>query len=746
MVGLAEKGNGSSPPELGSAFSEVSSLFPGTEPYKPEGPSYDILEKMRRHPQLTLGLSFIKLPLSAVNWWVECEDERIAACVDAWVRPLWPRFFWSVMRSFEFGWQPFEKVWQRNESKVLMPDGKTVAWNGPAVTYDKLRDLKQSKYKIIWEGGEYAGIRERSVGGKSASPERTFVASNDVEYGNIYGTTGMIAAYDPWYRGSIIAQFLARYLERRGNPTAVARYPEGDKVKRSATGATAKRIDPQKRALAVASSLKEHTSAALPSTRDDDGNYLWELSFLEDRQRAGQFVEALERYDQLMLRALVVPDLVVTEGREGRGSYAQAVEKAEMFAEAEEARLADWLMQINRWIVPPLVLYNFGASAPPAKIVSDGLQREDSDLIRDVVKNLVETGKMNVDIERLAERAHIPLDEEAPQGDEVEGGAEGLEDCGCSISGHTIALADTDVSPKDEREHKEIEDEWTAEQTAFVVAATPILRDIVDTFKDDLRAAFRKRNPIKAIAATEVRKRKAAAYQRELASYVAALHGLGRKSAAREMKVPLLAKTDVDSAYIATTASQIETGDTAAMTYKMQKLARDAYVQNKGIGAATGEIDRAFKTHFNRSVKGMSMAIAAEAVNTGRAAMIEPYIHPDDRTRSYLRDHPGKRVEYKQWATLFGPETCDLCAHLDGMIIRADDERAYVYEPGMVHCNCHCIWVVWTREAVDEYNAGLPEEDHIVVTWKNPTKKMVEQSVMYDPRFYEPYVPAKGPA
>jgi len=705
----------------------------GMDPFDKEGPNYSTLKKMRNDPEIALGLAIIQLPMISAGWEVKSKDPKVAACIDAWMRPLWPRFIKAVVRATTFGYQPFEKVWEWQDQHVTttVDEQEIIAWHGRAFVYDKLKDIPPDTVTVLWEAEEFAGLEQTGGGGK-VGPAKSFVSTNDIEFGNLYGRSVMLPSYDAWYRSQIIEQFLARYLERRGVPPVKVLYPKGSTAQMNADGTRGTVWEHQDVAMKVGSSLREHSVAAVPSTRDDKGNLVWDVDYMKDDQRAGQFIEALQRYDQKKIRGLVVPDLVATEGQAGRGSYAQADQKAEFFIQMEEARLQEFVMQINRWVVAPLVEYNFGAQAEDAEIITEGLSEEDTTLLRDIVKEIATSGRLPLDIAESMKRLGLPQEKTddtpaLPVGPTMEGAK--THSHGVTLEGPTRV----------EGPLKDLGQEWDKKEKDFVKKASPLLLMLIDDAKDAVREAFKAEAPLAAIGRIRLSADMAKKYRDALTEYISDMYEAGRKSMAAETKTPVVKKDADAMAYPEVSAAQIEEGDTNDLAYMVGKRARDAYLQNKGVKAALDEIDSQLETHIARSIVGMASAMGAEAINEGRKAQMEPFIEPTAETREWLDLNPGSRIEYLKWVAVNEPGTCELCSHLDGMIVPADSPEVGEFTPGEVHCNCKCVWQpITAEEAGDAAGAGRPIEE----TWKRPSKAMVAAAAQYDPRFYRAYTPA----
>ena len=112
--------------------------------------------------------------------------------------------------------------------------------------------------------------------------------------------------------------------------------------------------------------------------------YLWEVDYLMDDQRGAMFVEYIQHLETLKLRGLLVPEMVVERGVSA-GTFGIARAHTDTFIDMLTLKLEEILFHINRYIVPDLVLYNFGPEAPPCTIDTLVKIGERKDLLQDLL-------------------------------------------------------------------------------------------------------------------------------------------------------------------------------------------------------------------------------------------------------------------------------------------------------------------------------------------------------------------------
>lgn len=355
-------------------------------------------KRMRRDPQIALGLAAIKAPIMSLSWRVECEDPVVASFVEEALSPLWRHLVRSSLNAVDFGFQAHEKVWTVQELRVrARRNGEVFEQSFPqAVLYKKLKDIDPERVRMLAdETGGFRGIKlvDSEV---TLPPQKCFVMSVGREWGNLYGASRLEAAYEPWHWCRVLYNYCNRYFERKGDPPIKARAPAELRV--DAQGNQVNALD---EAAACVQSLKAGGTAVFPDERDEQGNLRWDFQYMLDDKRADMFIDYIAHLQVMKLRALLVPERVLTQEAE-TGTYALAREHTETFLKTEELLLAELLDHVNRYLVPPLVFYNFGPEVPRAMVVTTGVSRANEELLREVLLQLLKAEKQ-ADTEHLSQ-------------------------------------------------------------------------------------------------------------------------------------------------------------------------------------------------------------------------------------------------------------------------------------------------------------------------------------------------------
>jgi len=196
-------------------------------------------------------------------------------------------------------------------------------------------------------------------------------------------------------------------MERKGDPPLKFRYSRGNDIPTNHPN-----LD---RALKLGQELRSNSTIVLPNVRDEKGEYAWNVEYLLDDKRAEQFLSYIKYLDVMKLRSVIVPERAFTQDT-STGSYAMAEAHADLFLLAEEGLISDCEDAINRYIIPPFVKYNFGMSAPPAIIDIAPITKENRQMLKEMVIEVMKAMAQNneyfyFDIEKIAQELNVPIRE-----------------------------------------------------------------------------------------------------------------------------------------------------------------------------------------------------------------------------------------------------------------------------------------------------------------------------------------------
>lgn len=315
-------------------------------PYNPDDlfqkrGNYDLFDQMREDDQISAILALKKFIILNSDYEIDCEDETAKEFLE-WnlcegIDELFTKKLYLILSAIDYGYSLTEKIYSLMDTewgkKIVLTKMKTRAPH----TFEFRTDKKGNVYAILQHTGTDGDIL--------IDPKKFIHYPYNSEFDNPYGrsdlNSGVYRAY--WSKDAII-KFWNIYLERFGMPTAVGKMsPEagsGDKD----------------RFKKVLENIQAKTSIVIPKE--------FEVEFLEST-RGGEksFETAIDKYNMMIARKMLIPDLMGMSGSEtAGGSYALGKEQFTIFYTTIEYERNNMKRMINRDIIAPLVLWNFGSS------------------------------------------------------------------------------------------------------------------------------------------------------------------------------------------------------------------------------------------------------------------------------------------------------------------------------------------------------------------------------------------------
>ena len=401
------------------AFSMGGMFSP--EEYNPETIDVSTFTLMRRDHQLAAGLALIKLPIIALPWRIECDDIKIAKTTEWALKRVWKDLVRSSLLAVDYGFATHEKVWERDNVKIsdIDKEGKeTIYYDGDLVYFKKIKpnhpesismkfDDKQNLEEVIQQsiiGNDKINLPIRKV----------FLFTNDKEFGNPWGVSRLKNAYKVWYWKELLYQFMMQYYERRGTPPAIATVPPGNSIDSSGVETNNMELG-----LRLASSLISSSVGVIPYVQNRDGNEnMWKLELLNDDARGPMFVDAMVHLDARCLRAIYVPETILTQ--DSGGGYGGISVLADLFLMSEKGLIADLEEAVSQQLIKPFVEANFPQNKRrPAHVKLDSLDWNRKIALKEIfvemLRNIDTMVQMGVapnivpDIERMAAILEIPV-------------------------------------------------------------------------------------------------------------------------------------------------------------------------------------------------------------------------------------------------------------------------------------------------------------------------------------------------
>lgn len=381
--------------------------------------------EMRTHPQVNASLSLMAFMLHQCDWYVECEDKKIAALVEENLHLIWTQLIRGISTSYWAGFSPMVLEWEN-------------ANNGANVFIDKVKDIHPTQASVNWREVEssyrprpgdnqgynlikpkvkvYDGINKMGLQ-YPIPPEHSLWYPVLREHGNMYGRKLLAAAFAPWYFSLLIHLFSNRYFERFGEPTPIGRAPFQEEFQfKDELGNDIEMTGKQVVENAM-SRLRSSGSVVLPSDRDPSASgsgsrgseYMYDIEYLESQMRGADFERYLSRLDEEISLSIFTPMLLMRSG--DRGSLNLGVQHTQTWLWALNALAMDIKEYIDPYICERIKAYNFSEKAPKCEWKIRPLGKDNTETIRAVTTALITSGKVGVDLDQLGMALGLTLKE-----------------------------------------------------------------------------------------------------------------------------------------------------------------------------------------------------------------------------------------------------------------------------------------------------------------------------------------------
>lgn len=399
-----------SPPKLGPAFGDWSgrdviyNQLPGGAILQFDLSSLTLEDyrAMRHNPQINASLSVLTFMLHQIDWWVECEDQKIVDFVEANLRDMWTRLIRGMSQALWAGYSPMVIEYENNvqdrtieisKFKDLIPEDCEVHWK--EVEGWAPQGKPRPKYKI------YDGIKQ--WGATYPIPvENTLWYPLMMENGDYYGRKLLKAAFAPWYFSTLMHLFSNRYYERFGEPTPVGRAPFDQDV----IDASGNSINGKEMMETTLMSLRNRGVVVLPSDTIPGSNtgggrpaYEYDINYLESQMRGADFERYMMRLDEEMSLAIFTPILLMRTGDVGSNNL--GVQHTQTWLWMLNALAGDMKEYIDRYVCERLKAFNFSPNAPRAQWHYKKMGKESVETLRAIITQLIGADKATVDLDEL---------------------------------------------------------------------------------------------------------------------------------------------------------------------------------------------------------------------------------------------------------------------------------------------------------------------------------------------------------
>lgn len=344
--------------------------------------TYTTYRKMRSNPTIALARAVATAPIRTAKWNIAADDnvpEEHTEFIESQTRVFWPEFIRQLLFALDYGWMPFEKVWDIDK------DGRFI--------YRKLKPLfvDKTRIQIDVKTGAFAGVKNQDA---LLGSNKCFIFTYDGEAGDFYGRSRheniRTTAYREWVD---TRERRGKYFRKIAGILPMVEYPMGESKDK---GGTVK--DNYELAELLLKHLGQGNGVAMPNTLSQWAGDLarsgvdisqlkaWHISFLETKgTHARGFTDTLRHIESLLMRGWLVPERAATEGQ--FGTKAESQTQGGLALVIADLLFEDIIRTVNWYIINPLIVYNFGSEFENAiRLEPAGLDP----LVREFFKKIVE--------------------------------------------------------------------------------------------------------------------------------------------------------------------------------------------------------------------------------------------------------------------------------------------------------------------------------------------------------------------
>lgn len=230
-----------------------------------------------------------------------------------------------------------------------------------------------------------------------------------MQNGNHYGRRLLRTAFQPWFFSSLIHLYQNKYFERFGEPVPIGRAPYTDKVK-----VGDKTVFGYELMANILSNVRSRSAVVLPNSRSKEGmndqpEFDYQLEYLESQMRGADFERYLTRLDEEMSLALFTPLLLLRTA--DAGGFNQGIAHTQVYQWMLNAVAGDWSEYIDKYVLRPMAVYNFGPKAKLPRIRFRKLGTAQQETLRAVVQAMISKDKAMPDLEELGQHIGLTLNE-----------------------------------------------------------------------------------------------------------------------------------------------------------------------------------------------------------------------------------------------------------------------------------------------------------------------------------------------
>jgi len=329
-------------------------------------------------------------------------NQEAVATATIVMRKIWKKLIGEATECLDYGFKAFEIRYKTGEINYTIEDKEK---NFKGILFKQPKGLDGETIKILIEkDGSLRGFRQ-VIGLEQidvlTEDRKCLLFTHNLESGQYYGMSALEPAYPFWYDANLNRRFHMRWLERKGTGFFKGLYPVGTSTTENGEK------DNQDVILEILDNMVEGNVIAIPSQRDEHGQLMWDVAFLNDNDKTDPFINRAKYIDEMILKALVIPEKALTQGEVGARASIEAFQ--DLFLQRKQAILDEIVNVINLYLLPHFVELNYGKNVE-LEIVPGRLADSTIETSAKIIQKLVEMDKVKVDKQWLVDRTGIPFD------------------------------------------------------------------------------------------------------------------------------------------------------------------------------------------------------------------------------------------------------------------------------------------------------------------------------------------------
>ena len=366
--------------------------------------TYQTYRSMLMDPTIALARAVVMSPLVCNTWSVKSTDgtpEDRVSFIEDMIDPMTRHFVRAMLRSLDYGWAGFEKVFEVSNGRWTLKRLKPL-----------LHDITQIN---IDSNGKFQGFKQSST---DLPREKALLFTYDREGDNHYGRPRLENIRETWSWWKQANEGAARYDRKIAGVMPVIHYPPGKSIDKSGI-----ERDNYEIGKGVLDSIAAGHGIAVPNRKameDDSDGKEWSIELMEDKGgRQPSFIERLRYLDSLKFRGYLRPERSALEGQ--FGTKAEAQTHGDLGLLDGEQLQSDLAETINWHVVDQLLVLNFGEDARGSVYFEPNpIQDESRTLAREVIKGMTATPdgreflRVYLDFEQISEMTTLPTLPDAP--------------------------------------------------------------------------------------------------------------------------------------------------------------------------------------------------------------------------------------------------------------------------------------------------------------------------------------------